>query len=156
MMPRSFIVLLVAVGCCARAMMLVDGGDGIIETAAIDRDGLEVELNNAAKKSGRDFEVLPLCYSPTAAIVLGVGRDGKPGRKNKDDNRNGVIDDRGELGAVGSDDRCAGPLDDGYDLMLNDPNSFAISTGTYVVCQAGKTPDRYLSDRWGWFVADPD
>lgn len=155
MIVRIVITLLIIAGCGARLTMLAGGRESLPDTAALDREALTQEIADTSRADANaDDAVRPLCYSPVAAIILGVGPDDSPGRANFDDNRNGVVDDRGEMGAVGSDDRCAGPLDDGYDQMLSDPNTIAISTGTFQPCDSGQQPSRYLTRRWGWFVAE--
>ncbi len=44
-------------------------------------------------------------FDSGAVIGLDAGRDGLPGIAGVDDGANGVVDDRAELGATGSDDR---------------------------------------------------
>lgn len=46
-------------------------------------------------------------FDPTAVVAVRPGPDRLPGVAGADDNRNGVIDDRLELGATRSDDRCS-------------------------------------------------
>ena len=45
-------------------------------------------------------------FDPDAVLVVQPGPDGMPGSAGGDDNMNGVIDDRAELGATNSDDQC--------------------------------------------------
>ena len=45
-------------------------------------------------------------FDSSAAIAILPGLDGQPGVAGVDDNGNGVVDDRSELGATHSDDRC--------------------------------------------------
>lgn len=46
-------------------------------------------------------------FDPDALVAVRPGPDGLPGIANTDDNRNGVTDDRLELGATRSDDSCS-------------------------------------------------
>lgn len=48
-------------------------------------------------------------------VYVTAGADGAPGIAGVDDDRDGVIDDLGELGASGSDDRVVAPGDAGYE-----------------------------------------
>ncbi|MBL6723864.1 MAG: hypothetical protein ISQ09_02110 [Rubripirellula sp.] len=45
-------------------------------------------------------------FDPRAVVAILPGKDLQPGVAGVDDNGNGVTDDRGELGATHSDDRC--------------------------------------------------
>lgn len=45
-------------------------------------------------------------FDPDAVVAILAGDDGQPGVAGIDDNGNGVTDDRSELGATHSDDRC--------------------------------------------------
>ncbi|MGB1925766.1 MAG: hypothetical protein ACPHL6_04505 [Rubripirellula sp.] len=45
-------------------------------------------------------------FDPDAVVAILPGEDGQPGVAGIDDNANGVTDDRSELGATHSDDRC--------------------------------------------------
>ena len=157
MVIRMVVVVLIVVGVASRIAMLSGSRDRVAATAGIDRGSLAAELAKALAGSQAGSmpgdAIRPLCFDADAAIVLSVGADGQPGRRNQDDNRNGVVDDSGEIGAVGSDDRCAGPLDEGYDAMSADPHSIVISRGGFVECDDGQPATRYLTDQWGWFVA---
>ena len=53
-------------------------------------------------------------WDPSALVYVTVGLDMKPGAAAVDDDGNGVVDDRGELGATGTDDRVLTPGDGGY------------------------------------------
>ncbi len=52
------------------------------------------------------FQVTLQQYDPFAVVAILVGEDGQPGVAGVDDNGNGITDDRSELGATHSDDRC--------------------------------------------------
>jgi hypothetical protein len=45
-------------------------------------------------------------FDPDMVVAIRPGPDQQPGVAGADDNRNGVIDDRWELGATHSDDQC--------------------------------------------------
>lgn len=96
------------------------------------------------------------CFSADAPVVLGTGPDGAPGRATVDDNLNGRIDERTEIGAVGSDDACLSPSDFGYTATLRDPDSFLISRGTFVPCHVASQADRFLVDGIGWVIVPSD
>ncbi len=51
-------------------------------------------------------QVVDQSFDPTAVVVIRPGADHQPGRAGTDDNRNGIVDDRLELGATHSDDVC--------------------------------------------------
>ena len=53
-------------------------------------------------------------WDPSALVYVTVGLDMKPGAAAVDDDGNGVVDDRGELGATGTDDQVLTPGDVGY------------------------------------------
>ncbi len=53
-------------------------------------------------------------WDESAPVYVTVGADGKPGIAGIDDDGDGVIDDLGELGATGSDDRVVAPQQPGY------------------------------------------
>jgi hypothetical protein len=93
-------------------------------------------------------------FDPHVPVLLTPGPDRQPGRSGIDDNVDGVIDDRGELGAVGSDDRCLGPTDDGYQQAQNAPQRRVISRGGFVPCVSDCVADRFLVDELGWFLPD--
>lgn len=69
---------------------------------------------------------------PRAPILLVVGEDGAPGRAGVDDDFSGVIDDAGELGAFGSDDRCVTPIDADFPDWRRDPQTRVVGRGTFV------------------------
>ena len=69
---------------------------------------------------------------PRAPILLVVGEDGAPGRAGVDDDFSGVIDDAGELGAFGSDDRCVTPIDADFPDWQRDPHTRVVGRGTFV------------------------
>ena len=48
-------------------------------------------------------------WDPQAAVFVSAGKDGQPGMADVDDDGNGAIDDRLELGATGSDDPVLTP-----------------------------------------------
>jgi len=86
-----------------------------------------------------DVQVL----DPEAPIFIDVGADGEPGSAGVDENGNGIIDhqpsdpeqkDRGEFGAVGSDDPVVTPSDPSFfALVRSSPlRSVLIARGTFV------------------------
>ena len=71
-------------------------------------------------------------FDPDAAVVLTAGEDGAFGRRNIDDDFNGVVDDASELGAMRSDDRCLAPTDPGYPSDWHASETRVIQRGAYV------------------------
>ncbi len=75
-----------------------------------DRVNMELPFN-----SDHDVRLMQLlAWDPSALVYVTVGLDMKPGVAAVDDDGNGVVDDRGELGATGTDDRVLTPGDVGY------------------------------------------
>lgn len=70
-------------------------------------------------------------FDPDAKVWIVPGTDGEPGWAGWDDNQNGVVDDRGELGAAWSDDHCVTPADQLY-MPLYRSRSRVINRGAYV------------------------
>ena len=95
---------------------------------------------------------LPYCFDDDAPVLLGVGDDGAPGIAGEDDNRNGVVDERREHGAVGSDDVCLAPQDAEYAKVQEHPDTIVISRGAFVRCQESVAADRALVEGFGWVV----
>ena len=145
-MVRLLVGVAIAIGAVVRIAMLLDSPLQAAPTAALERDVLGERLALGIEESE------PYCFSADAAIILGVGADGQPGRAGFDDNLDGTIDDPREIGAVGSDDRCLAPADSGYDEMLSAPGTITISRGSVVPCESGAMPERYLTRDQGWFV----
>ncbi|MGB7328527.1 MAG: hypothetical protein WBD31_26860 [Rubripirellula sp.] len=71
-------------------------------------------------------------FDPNALVLITPGPDRLPGQAGKDDDLNGVVDNVGEMGAVGSDDLCLAPWNDGYDDAAEQPDSITIGRGAYV------------------------
>ena len=93
-------------------------------------------------------------FSADAMVILGVGHDGQPGRAGVDDNGNGMLDDPSELGAVGSDDECLAPSDEGYDVTFNQPHSIVISRGAFIQATSTTplTETRSRTVDLGWLI----
>lgn len=105
------------------------------------------------------------CFDPDAVVLIQVGRDRKPGVAGFDDNRNGVVDDRSELGASYSDDVCSVATTD-----PQDENSLPVQYGAFVpidsdraslsqASQGQQSPRRAIifgespeSDHWSFLV----
>ncbi len=71
-------------------------------------------------------------FDPDAVVLLHVGDDGCPGRKNWDDDQDGAIDDSSEMGAYKSDDQCLASWQPGYAAVAKHPSSKVIYKGTFV------------------------
>ncbi|MEO1527887.1 MAG: hypothetical protein AAFX06_20845 [Planctomycetota bacterium] len=131
------------------AVRFVGLGHVSVPDRSVSRDALLAEIETAEANAVR-YEFLH-----DAAVILGVGRDGQPGRKRVDDNANGIFDDPNELGAVGSDDECLLPTDDGYETTFQHPLSIVISRGAFVPAKAevpGEREIRFRLPSVGWFV----
>ena len=91
-----------------------------------------------------------LVFDSEAAVILTVGPDGAPGIAGKDEGfpPNGVIDDRSELGAVGSDDVCLAPWNAGYAEAVTDPNSAVASRGSFRAVDDFDPSDTANGQRW--------
>ncbi|WP_160149476.1 hypothetical protein [Roseiconus lacunae] len=98
----------------------------------------------------RRDDAVSYCFDAKAAILLTSGHDGLPGRGGEDDNLNGIIDDRSEMGAVPSDDRCLSPADPGYSGAADRDETMVISRGTYVRCDSA---ERILTHD-GWWIGE--
>ena len=102
-----------------------------------------------------------LHFDPNAIVYLVPGIDGQPGQADKDDNFDGVVDNVGEMGAVGSDDQCLAPWSDNYTNVSTIEKAVPISNGVFVV-----VPDAVDSDaserfivyanvadyQWAWMI----
>ncbi|QDV43328.1 hypothetical protein Enr13x_31830 [Stieleria neptunia] len=146
MVIRLLIVGMLLGGVIARLVMLNHTRQFTPPTAGLDR----ADLKRAVSRG--DIDSQPYCFADDVAILLTVGRDGQPGQADYDDNLDGIVDDRRETGAVGSDDECLGPADSGYQAALDLPGTLAISKGGFVPCDVEANPPRALTAKWGWFV----
>ncbi|QDV82809.1 hypothetical protein [Planctomycetes bacterium TBK1r] len=146
MVIRLLIVVLLLGGVAARLVMLNQTRRFAPPTAGLDR----ADVKRAVTEGGDDVQ--PYCFADDVAVLLTVGKDGQPGQAEVDDNLNGVVDDRRETGAVGSDDECLGPADAGYHDALDRPGTLSISKGGFVECDSADDPPRYLTPDLGWIV----
>jgi len=71
-------------------------------------------------------------FDPSAAVLISPGDDGEPGKAGYDDDADGIVDNRSELGAMYSDDVCLAPGDDGYEQALTDTRVEVVSRGAFV------------------------
>ena len=136
------VVLFVGVGARMRSLRgdhLRRGSD-----AGFDRENL---LDTLSRENATAFR-----FDGTAAVIIDAGPDGQPGRKNADDNANGVVDDPREIGAVGSDDRCLAPSDEGYAEALQGDATVVISRGAMVPAGEAEPVERWFSAQRGWVV----
>ena len=112
--------------------------------AGLDRDTL---LDTLSRENATAFR-----FDAAAEVIIDAGQDGQPGRKNADDNANGVVDDPREIGAVGSDDRCLAPSDEGYAEALQDEATVVISRGAMVPAGEAEPVERWFNTQRGWVV----
>lgn len=99
-------------------------------------------------------------FDPQAVVLIRPGPDRQPGAAGVDDDRNGIIDDRSELGATHSDDVCS--VERGND---HDKDALVLQYGAFVPASSdrgddpsgqrrraivfGEFPDQ---DRWSFLV----
>jgi hypothetical protein len=145
--------VLLVVGVLARVRSLV-GGPVSPSTAEVDRESLLKRILSRKDDSQSQPSPETFCFDPDAAIVLSVGPDRAPGRAEFDDNVDGVVDERREMGAVGSDDTCLAPSDEGYPAAIDDPDSIVISRGGFVPCESGEDPQRVRLPDFGWMMLE--
>ena len=136
----------VAVGFCLRSWMLAE--------FYADQPTVSVKYAQAIELARADPTVVRYRFSAEAPVLLGCGKDGQPGVRGHDDNRNGRTDERNEMGAVGSDDVCLAPFDEGYQNLADRGNAMVISRGSFVRCRATEPPDRWLSRDSGWVIGE--
>jgi hypothetical protein len=144
----TVVLLVLTAGVLARGWKLVRGVERT-KLAAVDRPAL---LERLTTRGDELPGAASFCFGDDVPVVLGNGPDGEPGQAEFDDNLDGVIDDRGEIGAVGSDDVCLAPADRGYAAALRDPQSFIISSGAFLPCDDAAEADRFLVDGIGWVI----
>ncbi len=137
-----FFVML-TIGAITRIGMLQSWQQKIPES--VSRDVVVQEL---------DRDAYGFRFDPDAQVLLGPGADLQPGIAAVDDDANLIVDDRSELGAIGSDDVCLGPADEGYRSLARDPMHLVISKGAFVPVQDGETAQRYRVPDLGWVVVD--
>lgn len=148
LVPKAVVrsgALLLAVGVVARAMSLGSGPGNVAPTSELQHDVVLQQL-----KSG-ELEADAYCFDPQTPVILSTGPDGGPGIAGKDDNANGEIDERRETGAVGTDDQCLGPVDEGYAEASTRPDAMVISRGTHVPCDS-QIADRWMTAKVGWVI----
>ena len=93
-------------------------------------------VESSAESASGVFRVERQVFDPDAKVILAVGADSLPGQAGFDDNFNGVVDDRGEMGAVGSDDLCLAPWNAQYQDWADCGNDVVvISRGAFVPIQ---------------------
>ena len=88
-------------------------------------DGTSTVLRHPRLKS--------FAWDKNAAVYVTAGSDEKPGVRGVDDEGNGIVDDRSELGATGSDDLILTPTDPSYeDARQGKVIGFVISRGAMI------------------------
>ena len=151
MVIRIIVSVAILVGVGARLQSLFRN-QAAAPTVGMDRERIVEQISAMGSERSPGGAIEPFCFSADVAVILGVGPDGAPGRAGFDDNVNGLIDDPRETGAVGSDDFCLGPSDQGYDDVGADPGTVVISRGGFVRCESAADADRYRIKDLGWFV----
>lgn len=145
----GLVFVALAVGVSARTWQLTHPV-AASEFAGLGRDAVLAECREAAH--GAAESVTPFCFQAEAPVVLGTGPDGQPGVAGEDDNFNGIIDERSEIGAVGSDDTCLAPADDGHRRSLEAPDSLVLSRGAFVPCENAADAARFRVPGLGWLI----
>lgn len=100
-----------------------------------DRQPLEIPLSTKPETSNASTQTQKVYlelqqFDSDAVVAILPGVDGKPGVAGVDDNGNGVTDDRSELGATQSDDRCE--TIDADHLRLSERKPFVLQRGAFV------------------------
>ena len=120
----------------------------------------DVSLANLAGVANVD-RAEALRFDPDAIIYLAPGVDGQPGQADKDDDLNGVADNVGEMGAVGSDDKCLAPWSDNYANVSTIEKAVPINNGAFVVVPDADESDaneRFIvyanvaDNQWAWMI----
>ncbi len=94
----------------------------------------QAELQARLAAAGVD-RVRRLRFDESAAVIVTYGGDGQPGAAGVDDNRDQIIDNALEIGAIKSDDQCLAPWQEAYQAGLQQDGTIAISRGTFVLDQ---------------------
>jgi hypothetical protein len=84
-------------------------------------------------------------FDPDALVIIDPGPDGLPGRANVDDGGNGVVDERSELGATGSDDVCRvvfGSDAASFKQQMDNPPAVIAQRGAFRPLQNSAQEDR--------------
>ncbi|MCC9642335.1 hypothetical protein LOC71_08615 [Rhodopirellula sp. JC740] len=126
-------------------------------------DAAELSLLVRAAKSPASSDVNPDLsnwnrtsvqrFDPEAEVWIVPGKDGQPGWAGWDDDQNGTVDDRSELGAAWSDDHCVTPLSPDFPAIPRE-RSRIINRGTFVasdwktVATANSTDSQSSNLRW--------
>ena len=119
---------------------------------------LSVAQFSESTASKHDHQIITSIDDPAALVILTPGPDGMPGQAGIDDGGNGTTDERGELGATGSDDICKvvyGPKADSLSADQqgdSKPNFIIVQRGAFRPLRDGEsipngTPVRELV-RW--------
>ncbi len=106
-----------------RVGSMIDSNDRLAVHDSVDTSSA-VELTSGV--------ILRQRFDVSAAVLLGPGADGAPGQAGMDDDFDGVVDNAGELGAVGSDDRCLAPWNVDYQAVAQQTGAITISRGAFV------------------------
>ncbi len=114
------------------AFAILESG-GTVESSELDQSLVELGI--------RRVEIQR--FDPQAGVVIVAGADGQPGVQGVDDNGDGIVDNRLELGATGSDDECK-VIPSGAAIPPGEP-SLVLQRGAYVAI--AEAENRQADDR---------
>ena len=89
-------------------------------------------------------------FDPTAVVAVQAGADRLPGVAGTDDNINGIVDDRLELGATRSDDPC-NVLTAEQLAQIPEENAMVLQRGAFVATEAPVSNGRCRATVFGKF-----
>jgi hypothetical protein len=104
------LVLLFPQGTSDRlANSLVFNSTGLVTASMLDDGCLQLTYRDAPSKGRLCSSIMLYAWDTEAPVYVSAGADGQPGVRGVDDEGNGTVDDRSELGATGSDDLMLTP-----------------------------------------------
>ena len=168
MLPHSSLVVVLLVcgtgllrGAALSRTQSLDDRPASESIAALSKDLVanSADLHSRLSEAGI-ARVDRLRFDDSAAVILTYGADNKPGQAAMDDNRDKIIDNAAEIGAVGSDDQCLAPWDPAYPKASQQDGTVAISRGTFIAVDndSSGVDDRFLlqgrsgNSDWTWMV----
>ncbi|QDT06020.1 hypothetical protein K227x_44270 [Rubripirellula lacrimiformis] len=117
--------------------------------------GRWVALPVAIAPQGNEQLVRTQRFDASAYVGVDAGADGLPGIAEVDDGANGIVDDRVELGATGSDDRLRVITSDQY-LLDPDVLPLVLQRGAWVDVDSTSTTDPKSTRQFFRRAADAD
>jgi hypothetical protein len=100
--------------------VITPGEDGSIDFASLDSELRELGVSRLELQR----------FDPQALVVIRPGADRQPGVAGVDDNGDAIVDNRVELGATRSDDRCEVLTPQQHEAL--DENTLVLQRGAFV------------------------